>query len=39
MYTGENLPMKDKQSLGHKFEAALGTIFRISVFKEASRNF
>jgi hypothetical protein len=38
MYTGENRPESEGKP-EHKFDAAIGTIFRISVFEEASRNF
>jgi len=41
MYSGENQPMIEKESLERNSDAAFRTIFRIivSVFKEACRNF
>ncbi len=40
MFSGENWPMKQKESQIRKSEEVFGTIFIISVcFQEASRNF
>jgi len=40
MFSGENGPMRQKESQNGKLEEAFGTIFRISMcFHEASRNF
>jgi hypothetical protein len=38
MYT-RKLANESKGKPEHKFDAAFGTTFRISVFKEASKNF
>jgi hypothetical protein len=39
MCSGENKPMREKESRNRNLNVAFGTIFGNSFFKEASRNF